>query len=68
MKDFVLDSTYKDATIVNCNDDIFITPSNNVPCNSTAHHTVNLNQTNSNCSANHNKNNKFNIYRIIDYL
>ena len=29
MKDFVLDSTYKDATIVNSNDDIFITSSNN---------------------------------------
>ena len=42
MKDFILDSTYKDATIINSNDDIFITSSNNLPCNSIAHHTVYL--------------------------
>ena len=68
MKDFILDSTYKDATIVNSNDDIFITSSNNLPYNSIAHHTVDLSTTSSNYSANHNKNAKFNIYNIIDYL
>ena len=67
MKDFVLDSTYKDATIVNSNDDIYITSSNNLPCNSIAHHTVDLNKNSPNCSAT-NKNDKFNIYSIIDYL
>ena len=67
MKDFVLDSTYKDATIVNSNDDIFITSSNNLPYNSIAHHTVDLNKTSSNCSST-NKNDKFNIYNVIDYL
>ena len=68
MKDFILDSTYKDATIVNSNGDIFTTSSNNLPCNSIAHHTVYLNDTSSNYSANHNKNDKFNIYHLIDYL
>ena len=68
MKDFVLDSTYKDAIIINSNDDISITSSNNLPSNSIAHHTVNLSKTNSNYSTHHNKNDKFNFYNIIDYL
>ena len=68
MKDFVLDSTYKDSIIVNSNDDIFITSSNNVPYNSIAHHTVKLNETSCNCRANHNRIDKFNIYSLIDYL
>ena len=68
MKDFVLDSTYKDATIINSNDDISITSPNNLPSNFIAHHTVNLNKTSSNYSFNHNKNDKFNLYNIIDYL
>lgn len=68
MKDFVLDSTYKDATIVNSNDDIFITSSNNLPCNSINHHTIDLSKTGSNHNINHNKNDKFNIYNIIDHF
>lgn len=68
MKDFILDSTYKDTTIVNSNDDIFITPSNNLSYNSIAQHTVDLSKTNSNHSAYNNKNDKFNIYNIIDYI
>ncbi|OOM82102.1 hypothetical protein CLPUN_05980 [Clostridium puniceum] len=67
MKDFVLDSTYKDATIVNSNDDIVITSSNKLSYNPTNHHTINLNEANSNYCCN-NKSNKFNIYNIIDYL
>ena len=67
MKDFILDSTYKDATIVNSNDDIFITPSNKLPYNPRTHHTINLIETNSSCCSS-NKNSKFNTYNIIDYL
>lgn len=67
MKDFILDSTYKDAVIVNSNDDIFIAPSNKIPYTSNPHHTINLIQTDSNCCSN-NKYNKFNTYNIIDYL
>ena len=68
MKYFVLDSTYKDATIINTNDDISITPLNNLPSNSISHHAVYLNETNSNYISNHNKNYKFNVYNVIDYL
>ena len=68
MRNFVLDSTYKDATFINSNDDIFITPSSNLSYNPTAHHTITLNNTDCNYVSNHNKNDKFNTYNIIDYL
>lgn len=68
MKDFVLDLTYKDATIVNSNDDIFTVPSNTLPYNSTSHHSINLINTNVNYNSNFGKNNKFNTYNFIDYL
>ena len=68
MKDFVLDITYKDATIINSNDDIFTIPLNSLSCNATSHHTINLIDTNSSSNGNYNKNNKFNTYNLIDYL
>lgn len=68
MKDFILDSTYKDAIIVNSNDDIFITASNNLPYNPIAHHSVYLSKTNSNHIANYNKKDRFNAYNLIDNL
>lgn len=67
MKDFILDSTYKDAVIVNSNDDIFITPSNKLPYNPQTHHTINLIENNSTCNSS-DKNSKFNPYNIIDHL
>lgn len=66
MKDFILDSTYKDATIVNSNDDILITSSSNLPFNPLPHHTVDLNKTKPNSTSN--KNNKFSNYNVIDCL
>lgn len=68
MKDFILDSTYKDATVVNSNDDIFITSSNNLPYNPKPHHAVNLNDARFNNVSAHSKLDKFNNYNVIDYL
>ena len=68
MRNFVLDSTYKDATFINSNDDILITSSNNLCYNPTVHHAVTLKDTNCSYMSNHNQNNKFNTYNIIDYL
>ena len=68
MKNFVLDSTYKDATFINSNDDLLITSSNNLSYNPIAHHTITLNNTNSSSISNYNKNDKFNIYNIINFL
>lgn len=67
MKDFILDSTYKEDVIVNSNDDIIITSYNRLPYNPKIHHTINLIETNQNYCSN-NKNNKFITYDIIDYL
>jgi hypothetical protein len=68
MKDFVLDMTYKDATIINSNDDILITATCNIPYNTIAHHTLNLNKTSLNYTKINQKNDKFNAYNLIDYL
>lgn len=68
MKDFILDSTYKDTIIINSNDDIFTIPSNNLSHTTITHHTINLVNPNSNSISNHSKNNKFNAYNLIDYL
>jgi hypothetical protein len=68
MKDFILDSTYKDATIVNSNDDILTVSLSKLPFNSISHHSINLIKTSSNYSNNHNSNDKFNSYNLIDYL
>ena len=68
MKDFILDLTYKDAIIVNSNDDIFTTAACNIPCNTIVHHTVNLNKTSLNYSKNNQRNDKFSTYNSIDYF
>ena len=68
MKDFILDLTYKDAAIVNSNDEIYNIPSNNLPYKSIPHHTINLGNTGPNYTTNHNKSSKFNIYNSIDCL
>ena len=68
MKDFILDTTYKDATIVNSSDDIFTVPLSSLPLNSTSHHSINLIKNSSNPNNNHNPKDKFNSYNLIDYL
>lgn len=68
MKDFLLDSTYKDITIINSNDDIAITSYSSLPSNFLSHHLINYNKSNYAYSSTHNRNNKFNIYKTIDYL
>lgn len=68
MKGFILDSTYKDATIINTNDDIFTVSINNLPSHSISHHSINLTDTNLNHSNKHTSSDKFNSYNFIDYL
>lgn len=68
MKDFILDSTYKDAIIINSNDDIFTIPINSLPFNHTSHHSINLINTGSNNNINHTSNDKLGSYNFIDYL
>lgn len=67
MKNFVLDSTYKDITIINSNDDISIVPSHNLSY-SINNNALNLNKVTTNCISNDNKNYNFSKFSIIDYL
>lgn len=68
MKGFVLDSTYKESSIIDANNQISTIPSHNLPSNPVFNHSVDLNTISSNYIAHHNKNDKFNHYNIIDYL
>lgn len=68
MKNFVLDSTYKDITIINSNDDISIVPSHNLSYGINNHNSLNLSKTTTNYISHHNKYCKFNSFNIIDYL
>lgn len=68
MKDFILDSTYKEVTIIDSNNDIINMPLTSVPNNNMVHHSINLNKNNLTPNSNHIKNNKFNPYNLIDYL
>jgi hypothetical protein len=68
MKDFILDSTYKDATIINSNNDAITIPVSSLPANTTTHHSINLNRISSIHCTNHNRDSKFNPYNLIDYL
>lgn len=68
MKNFILDSTYKDISLINSNDDISIVSSHNLPYNAINRHSLDLNKTNTNYISHHNKNCKFNSFNIIDYL
>lgn len=68
MKNFVLDSTYKDITIINSNDDISIVPSTNLSYDITNNNGLNLNKTKANYISHHNKYCRFNSFDIVDYL
>ncbi len=68
MKDFILDSTYKDSTIINRNDDILTISLNKLPNNTIPHHSINLIASSSNSHSNLSNNNKFNTYNLIDYI
>lgn len=68
MKGFLLDSTYKDAIVIDSNDDVSIIPSHNLPYNPFNHHGMDLDKTSTAYISHHNKNDKFNSYNIIDYL
>lgn len=66
MKQFIVDSTYKDAVVVDNNEFPTIISNNNITYNSGTD--FNLNQSQYNYIGHHNKNDKFNNYNMIDYL
>ena len=68
MKNFVLDSTYRDAVIVNSNDEFTTTPVHILSNNPTSKYEINSVQLNSNYICHKTKNDNFNKFNFIDYI
>lgn len=68
MKNYILDSTYKDSIVIDNNNNPFITPTYNLSntlMNSTS---IDLNKANSNYISHHKFNDNLNNYSFIDSL
>ena len=68
MKNFVLDSTYRDAVIVNSNDEFTITPTHILPNNPISKYEISSTQLSSNNISHKTKNDNFNRFNFIDYI
>lgn len=68
MKGFILDSTYKEATVIDNSGIPLKISSDNIRYNSGTDYNLNINSANSSYISHANKNNKFNNYNIVDYL
>ncbi|WP_294374317.1 hypothetical protein [uncultured Clostridium sp.] len=68
MKNFVLDSNYKDAIVVDSNDNFSTIPSNILPNNPISKYEVNSNQISNSYISHKSKNDNFNKFNIIDCL
>lgn len=68
MKGFILDSTYKETTVIDDSGIPLKISSDNINYNSGTDFNLNINSVNSSYISHQNKNNKFNPYNIVDYL
>ncbi|WP_294153339.1 hypothetical protein [uncultured Clostridium sp.] len=68
MKNFVLDSTYRDVVTINANDEFSTIPSNILPNNPISRYEINSNQLSSSYISHKTKNDNFNKFNFIDYI
>lgn len=68
MKNFILDSTYRDAVIVNANDEFSTIPSSILPNNPINKYEINSTQLNNNYISHKTRNDNFNKFNFIDYI
>lgn len=68
MKNYILDSTYKETVVIDNNDCFFTTSSYRSPNNSTISHNMDLEQSKLNYIAHHKKNDDLSNYSLIDYI
>lgn len=68
MKGFILDSTFKESSIIDNNNDISTVSSHSLLNNTIKTYNMPLNENISSYISHHNNSNKFNIYNIIDYI
>lgn len=68
MKNYILDSTYKEAIVIDNNDCISTTSSHYIPNDSVISNNLDLNQNKLNYIAHHTKNDDLSNYSLIDYM
>ena len=68
MRNFVLDSTYKDAVVINQNDEFSIAPSHILPQNPVIQCNINSDKLSNSYISHENKGDKFNKFNFIDYI
>ena len=68
MKNFVLDSTYRDAVIVNANDEFSTTPAHILPNNPISKYEISSSQMSNNYISHKTKKDNFNRFNFIDYI
>ena len=68
MKNFVLDSTYRDAVIVNANDEFSTTPAHILPNNPISKYEISSSEISNNYISHKTKNDNFNRFNFIDYI
>ena len=68
LKNYILDSTYKEAIVIDNNDCISTTSSHYIPNDSTISHNLDLEQNKLNYIAHHTRNDDLSNYSLIDYM
>lgn len=68
LKNYILDSTYKEAVIIDNNGCLSTTSSHYVPNNCTINHSMDLDQNKLNYIAHHTRNDDLSNYSLIDYI
>lgn len=68
MKNYILDSTYKEAVVIDNNGCLSTTSSHYVPNDFTINHNMDLDQSKLNYIAHHTRNDDLSNYSLIDYI
>ncbi len=68
MKGFILDSTFKESSIIDNNNDISTVSSHSLLNNTIKTYNMPLNENISSYISHHNNIDKLNVYNIIDYI
>jgi len=68
MKGFILDSTYKEHSIIDNNQQLSTTSSHNLLNNSLRTYNMPLNENTSSFISHHDNSDNLNMYNLIDYL
>lgn len=68
MKNYILDSTYKEAVVIDNNGDLSVTSSHYIANDSTINHNMDLQKNKLNYITHHKRNDDLSNYSLIDYI